>query len=99
MIPVLGGMLGAAYFRELAFKKSAGADINLQDGKYLDDISGDLLNPILSSFVARDLASPRRNSALGESVYIKDRGYAFEQKLAENTRWILNRQLKDIAGG
>jgi len=92
-----GGMLGAAYFRELAFKKSAGADINLQNGKYLDDISGDLLNPILSSFVARDLASPAQKFSVGESVYIKDRGYAFEQKLAENTRWILNRQLKDIA--
>src|SRR6185369_7564937 len=34
---------------------------------------------------------------IGNYYYIKDRGYAFEQKLSENTRGLLNKQLKDIA--
>ncbi len=34
---------------------------------------------------------------MGDYFYIKDRGFAFEQKLAENTQWLLNKQLKDIA--
>lgn len=92
-----GGMLGAAYFRELARQKAYGLPINLHDKKYLDDISGDLLNPMLSSLVARDMTSPAQKFKVGEYYYIKDRGYAFEQKLAENTRWILKKQLKDIA--
>jgi hypothetical protein len=91
-----GGMLGAAYFRELSKRKGEGHPINLHDKKYVDDISRDLLNPMLSSFVARDLASPSQRFRVGEFFYIKDRGFAFEQKLAENTRWILNKQLKDI---
>jgi hypothetical protein len=91
-----GGMLGAAYFRELSKRKDRGQPINLQDKMYVDDISRDLLNPMLSSFIARDLASPSQRFRVGEFYYIKDRGFAFEQKLAENTRWILDMQLKDI---
>lgn len=92
-----GGMLGAAYFRELALQKKQTPSINLQHTKYVDDISKDLLNATFSSFVARDLASPAQRFTVGQYSYIKDRGYAFEQKLSENTRGLLNKQLKDIA--
>ncbi len=92
-----GGMLGAAYFRQLAKQKADGLPVRLQDRKYVDHISGDLLNPMLSSFIARDLTSPAQKFKVGEYFYIKDRGFAFEQKLAENTQWLLNKQLKDVA--
>ncbi|HTS46090.1 MAG TPA: hypothetical protein VMH01_16950, partial [Puia sp.] len=92
-----GGMFGAAYFRELARLKANGdSAINLQDHRYTDAISGDLLNPLFSSFVARDLASPAQKFKVGNYEYIKDRGYAFEQKLNANTNGVLNRQLKDL---
>jgi hypothetical protein len=92
-----GGMLGASYFRELAWEKATGKPVNLQNKEYLHNISRDLLNPMLSSFIARDLASPAQKFKVGDYYYIKDRGYAFEQKLAENTQWRLDKQLKDIA--
>jgi hypothetical protein len=88
-----GGMLGATYFRELSRQRSTG--VNPQDKKYVDDISQDLLNSLFTSFVARDLASPAQKFKVGEYSYIKDRGYAFEQKLSYNTRGFLNKQLKD----
>jgi hypothetical protein len=90
-----GGMLGASYFRELYRHKIKGDNINLQSRQYIDDISGDLLNPLFSSFVARDLASPAHKFTVGNYSYVKDRGYAFEEKLNENTRGLLNNQLKD----
>lgn len=90
-----GGMLGAAYFRELSREKDRGNAIELQDRKYVDDISGDLLNSLFTSFVARDLASPAQKFSVGGHEYIKDRGYAFEEKLNSNTRGLLNKQLKD----
>jgi hypothetical protein len=90
-----GGMLGASYFRELSRARSAGQPINLQDKTYLNDISNDLLNPLFTSFVARDLAAPAQRFKVGPYEYIKDRGYAFEQKLNSNTRGMLNHQLKD----
>ncbi|AXY76531.1 patatin-like phospholipase family protein [Paraflavitalea soli] len=91
-----GGMLGAAYFRELSRAKAAGAAIRLQDDKYVDDISGDLLNALFTSFVARDLASPAQKFNVDGYQYVKDRGYAFEQKLNQNTHGFLNKQLKDL---
>jgi hypothetical protein len=89
-----GGMLGAAYFRELYRLKTQGEDIDLQDKKYVEDISNDLLNPLFTSLVARDLASPAQRFKVGKYEYIKDRGYAFEQKLNDNTRGVLDDQLQ-----
>lgn len=90
-----GGMIGAAYFRELYLRKEQGQNIRLQDKKYVDDIAGDLLNPIFTSFFARDLISPAQKFSIGPYKYVKDRGYAFEQKLNDNTHGFLNKQLKD----
>ena len=93
-----GGMLGAAYFRELSRRRDKGdSSIHLQDPRYVNDISRDLLNTLFSSFVARDLASPAQKFTIGGHEYVKDRGYAFEQKLNENTRGLLDQQLKDLA--
>jgi hypothetical protein len=89
-----GGMLGASYYRELVNQEGNG--FNPTDRKYAEDISQDLLNAIFTSFVARDIASPAQKFRVGEYEYVKDRGYAFEQKLDQNTRGLMNRQLKDI---
>jgi hypothetical protein len=90
-----GGMIGATYFRELYRRKRAGENINLQDRRYVENISGDLLNSIFSSFVARDLIAPAQKFRTGPYNYVKDRGYAFEQKLNANTKGLLDIQLKD----
>jgi hypothetical protein len=92
-----GGMFGAAYFRELSRLRSyQDSSIKPDDHRYTDAISVDLLNPLFSSFVARDLFSPAQKFKVGDYEYIKDRGYAFEQKLNSNTAGVLDRQLRDI---
>ncbi len=92
-----GGMFGAAYFRELTrLKELKDSSLNPDDRRYTDAISGDLLNPLFSSFVARDLFSPAQKFTVGNYEYVKDRGYAFEQKLNKNTGGVLDRQLKDL---
>lgn len=85
-----GGMLAAAYFRELSRLKDKGYLINLQDKSYLSDISEDLLNPVFSSLVARDFISPHQKFRYNGFEYSKDRGYAFERKLSRNTGNFLN---------
>jgi hypothetical protein len=92
-----GGMLGAAYFRELTRLRAKDSSIHLHDRQYVDNISKDILNPVLTSFVARDLISPAQKFRINNESYVKDRGYAFEQQLAQNTDGLLNRQLKDFA--
>ncbi|MDP1843951.1 MAG: hypothetical protein Q8K64_11060 [Sediminibacterium sp.] len=88
-----GGMLGAAYYRELYYEKINGANINLQDQQYVEAISKDLLSPIFSSFLTRDLVGPVQKFNSGGFEYTKDRGYAFEQKLNENTNGVLNKTI------
>ncbi len=90
-----GGLLGAAYFRELYWQRQQGKPINLQDKKYSDDISKDLLNPLFSSFVTNDLVAPVQTVDINGYKYNKDRGYAFEEKLNLNTRGHLNKKIGD----
>ena len=85
-----GGMLAAAYFRELSRLKMNGARINLEKKEYLDNISRDLLNPVFSSLITRDLISPSQKFSYNGYRYIKDRGYAFEEKLNSNTHYVLD---------
>jgi hypothetical protein len=88
-----GGMLAAAYFRELSRLKINGARIDLENKKYLDNISKDLLNPVFSSLVTRDLISPSQKFSYSHYRYIKDRGYAFEEKLNFNTQDVLDKPI------
>lgn len=92
-----GGMLAATYYRELYLRQQKDSSINLYNTAYSDDIAQDLLNPLFSSMVSRDIFSPAQKFTVGNFKYIKDRGYAFEQKLNRNSGNILNKQLKDYS--
>ncbi len=92
-----GGMLAATYYRELYRQKLKNPSINLQDEKYINNIAKDLLNPLFSSMLARDIFSPAQKFSVGEFRYVKDRGYAFEQKLDKNCKGLLDQQLKDYS--
>jgi hypothetical protein len=90
-----GGLLGAAYFRELYRLKQEGKQINLQDKQYSDNVSRDLLNTIFSSFVTTDLLAPTQSVTINGEKYVKDRGYYFEERFNHNTGGILNKTLGD----
>ncbi len=92
-----GGMLGAAYFRELYLQKFSGKAIDLQNHQYTENISRDLLNPLFSSFVSRDLIGPVQKFKVNGFAYAKDRGYAFEQKLNENTQGSFAKSLQNYS--
>lgn len=89
-----GGMLGAAYYR--AIRNPDNAIDDPLNKEYTDDIAKNLLNSLFTSMVARDLVSPAQKFSLSGQEYVKDRAFAFEQKLNDNTRGLLNFQLKDI---
>jgi len=91
-----GGMLAATYYRELYRNNLHGKTFNLHDPRYTDYIAGDLLNPVFTSLMARDLLTPTQKFSVGPYRYVKDRGYAFEKKLAVNTEGVLDVQMKDV---
>lgn len=92
-----GGMLGAAYLRELYLRSKTDSTINLNSRQYRSNISKDLLNAISFTIAINDLFIRFQKFADGKFFYTKDRGYAFERHLNENTEGILDKRLCDYA--
>lgn len=90
-----GGMIGAAYYRELYLRRLQGEPLELFDRKYLDLISKDLLNSISFTIVSNDLFLPWVKFEEAGYTYRKDRGYVFELQLNENTDYVLDKALGD----
>lgn len=90
-----GGMLSATYYRELYRNKNKGAPVDMDDPAYISGITQDLLNPVFSSMISRDIFSPSQKFSVGPYSYVKDRGYAFEENLNENAGGMLNKQISD----
>jgi hypothetical protein len=100
-----GGMISAAYYRELYFKhlQQLGPNEDAVDSfkpylqpELLQNVGRDLLNPIVLNLTTNLLLPPQYfRDSLSKNRYQKDRGYAFEQQLVENTGCFANRRLGD----
>lgn len=92
-----GGMMGAAWYRELKYNYQKGGLPQSSIGKMAGQISYDLLNPVFSSFAVRDLLAPPRRFEYNGAQYIKDRGFAFENQLSANTNGMLDKPISAYA--
>lgn len=90
-----GGMLGAAYFRELYMRNLDGAAYKLNQKRYYHNIAKDLLNPIGVSITLNDMFFRFKKVKDGDKTYVKDRAYAFEKQFNENTDHLLKSKLID----
>jgi len=90
-----GGMLGGAWYRELYRQQVNRGIPNLSTTDPAEAISRDLLNPLFSSMVMRDIFAPAQRFEVAGESYVKDRGYAFERQLALNTSGLLDHPLRD----
>jgi len=88
-----GGLVGAAYYRELFLRKHLGEDIQLYNPEYLENIGKDHLNAIMFSLVVNDLFFGYQTFEYSGKKYIKDRGHAFEEQLNKNTGLLLDKPL------
>lgn len=92
-----GGMLGMAYYRELYRSKELGDDIDLQNPRFDDNISKDILNAVSFTYVVNDVLFPWQRFSVNGFQYRKDRGYIFERRLNQNTGYIMDKTLEDYA--
>jgi len=88
-----GGIIGASYFRELAYRRDQGIIQSLNDPRYIDNISKDNLNPIIFSMVVNDLVLKNQTFTYQGRQYLKDRGVAFENQLNRNTNFVLDKKM------
>lgn len=90
-----GGLIGAAYFRELKYLQQENRKLKVYNPKYLTNIGKEALNPIIFSLLTNDIFIRYQSFDYGGYSYPKDRGYAFEQKLNNNLEGVLNKRLTD----
>lgn len=90
-----GGIIGAAYLRELMLMHKKQQVKNIYHPILRDNISKDLLNPIALSMAVNDWFFPMQSVTEGRYKYGRDRAFAFERKLNENTNYILAKKLHD----
>lgn len=92
-----GGALGAAYLRELHYRRMTGLLKNASLDSLTDCIAADILNPIVGSMLLSDFFIPTGAFSYDGHTYPKDRGYAFERSFNENTGFVLDRRFYDYA--
>jgi hypothetical protein len=90
-----GGMVGAAYLRELYLMKQEGKIDTYYGSKYRTNISKDILNPIAFTVATSEWLFPLKSFTVDGHKYSQDRGYAFEQRLEENIGNVFDKRLKD----
>lgn len=88
-----GGMVGAAYYRELLLQGNLGLIDNPQQKKYRDNIGNDMLNKLSFTASTNDIFVRYQTLQYNNQKYTKDRGYAFEEQLLKNTDQALNHNL------
>lgn len=88
-----GGMIGAAYFRELINIRQEVPSFDINKLMYTYDLGKDLLNPIVFSLAINDYFIRFQKFEYEGEQYWKDRGYAFEQRLNRNTRGYLDKPM------
>jgi hypothetical protein len=93
-----GGMISAIYYRQLYLKDSLRlnrANRNF-DNSYLKNTGKDMLNSVVFSATVADLFLNMQQFPDGPYRYVKDRAYAWEEQLTENTNHVMNVRLKDL---
>lgn len=85
-----GGLIGAAFYRELYHKSLRDSMINPSSRNYLKNISRDNLNPVIFSLLVNDIFLGFQKFEYQGNRYTKDRGYSFEQAINNNTGGILD---------
>lgn len=88
-----GGLVGMSYLRELMLREKNNTITNFHDIKYNEDLSKDILNRIAFSLTINDFIFKFQKFENNGFEYTKDRGYAFEEQLNDNTRGYMNKKL------
>ena len=93
-----GGMLGAAYYRQLYYLHRNGKlSAPAHSSTFIENSAKDILNPVTFNLAVNDLFfSLRRIQEEGYS-YPKDRGYSFDRKWNKNTLGILDKNFGAFA--
>lgn len=88
-----GGMIGAAYYRQLMIEEHEGRITHYKGNELRDNMGKDLLNRLSFMASTNDIFIRYQKFSYNNHLYTKDRGFAFEQQLIKNTDGVLDHEL------
>ncbi|MCB0480613.1 MAG: hypothetical protein KDC83_04230 [Flavobacteriales bacterium] len=88
-----GGMIGSSYYRELYLHHLLENRQTGINGKNIDNMAKDILNPLSFAWVVNDLMIQYKYFEYNGLIYAKDRAYFFEKQLIQNTQGMLDKEL------
>jgi len=88
-----GGMIGASYFRELILRSKKKEISDMYAAHYRDKLGKDLLNKLSFAASTNDIFFRYQKIEYNKMYYPKDRGFAFEEQLNENTDRVMDHNL------
>lgn len=90
-----GGMVGAAYLRELYYLKQQNKIHSYYQPKYITNVSKDVLNAISFKIATSEWFFPMQFMEVDSNRFPKDRAYALECSMLHNLDSILYKRLGD----
>ncbi len=90
-----GGMVGAAFYREFAYRNTMNDPYALTMRSPLEDLGKDVLNPVGFGMAVNDLFFSFETVNYAGKIYPRDRGWGFDEKLNENTQDFFNKPLSE----
>ncbi len=88
-----GGMVGAAFYRDVYLNKILGKEPPMNEKEVQKSIGRDILNRLSFMASTNDIFVRYQRVSFGSNSYTKDRGYAFEKQLLNNTAPFLDNSL------
>lgn len=88
-----GGMIGSSFMRALYEKHQRDSTFNMYHPKYHHQMGMDMLNPVAFTIATNDLFFRFQSFKYNGRTYKKDRAFAFEKALNDNTGGVLDRPL------
>jgi len=92
-----GGLISMSYYRELFLSRRdslLAANLSM-DNAYLNNMGKDMLNSVAFSTTVADIFLNNQHFSEAGNYYIKDRAWAWEEQLLENTGHVLDKRLRD----
>lgn len=90
-----GGMIGAAYFRELSLQRDNQSNDEYNPNLWRERMGKDNLNHVIFSMLVNDLFFKIQSYTFENKKYVLDRGYIFEQNLNNNLNGAFDKKLID----
>jgi hypothetical protein len=92
-----GGMIGAAYYRELHLHRQRGERIGINGKPYYNKLGADILNAVGFTMAVNDLFFPLKHVTKSGQTYSLNRGIAWDRRFNQNTDFLLEKPVNYYA--